>query len=99
MVLELFGAWGGPGVRSCGPVWRGVDGPVTICLPMAVHTLGNVVRGPEVPTGGCGGLGVEMSGVGGSVVLESAGGVSASGLPRPLHSPRFTPLPRLPSYT
>jgi hypothetical protein len=48
------GARDGPGDRSPGPVWRGVDGPVTITLPMAVHTLGNIVTGQERPTGGGG---------------------------------------------
>ena len=76
-----------------------MGGPVTIICPMAIHTYGNVVRGQEVPTGGCDGFGVEMSGVGGSVVPEDAGGVFASFLPHPLHFPRFIPLPRLPSCT
>ena len=54
MAWKRFGARGGPGDRSRGPVWRGVDGPVTITLPMAVHTLGSIVTGQERPTGGGG---------------------------------------------
>jgi hypothetical protein len=52
---EPCGAWDGPGDRSRGPVWRGVGEPVTITVPMAVHTLGNIVTGQERPAGDGGG--------------------------------------------